>query len=365
LLAEDSQIFSILIWYVENGPVATAIADSSDEKRVLDQLLTVDKLIERGVSIRGHYADRGLAIETLGAVLWESQSLLEEGKRVIQNCIDTEEIESIRCSLTHAIYSVLRHDNPGAATLLKNLVVRTEPPDILPLLTYQGFQLLFYILHGTPDIGSQLLDFLLSAQEEDHSLVGALHLFREAFYDKVYEDRADLLINQSDSYRKVAAYVAAHHLSNAAYSTRAKRQLTSFFNDPEKDVRNKAAECFRTVWKEPIDNYRDLIRYFIQSKAFEDDGFSLFHLLEESHESATEEVVLAAERLLDLADQPDDPQVFHNRGVHYLDDLLLREYTATIDRPILRRRILDIIDRMLILGLYGTLLQGYLSFFVQ
>jgi hypothetical protein len=40
--------------------------------------------------------------------------------------------------------------------------------------------------------------------------------------------------------------------------------------------------------------------------------------------------------------------------MHYLDDLLLREYRATDDRPALRKRILDILDRMLVLGLYGT-----------
>jgi hypothetical protein len=90
---------------------------------------------------------------------------------------------------------------------------------------------------------------------------------------------------------------------------------------------------------------------FIQSQAFEESNFSLFHLLKEAHESTTEVVILAAERVLDLAEQPATER---RREMHYLDELLLREYSATEDRPELRRRILDIFDRMLALGLYGT-----------
>ena len=140
------------------------------------------------------------------------------------------------------------------------------------------------------------------------------------------------------------------------YLSSSMQQLADYFNDPSKDVRTEAAGCFREICNADLEPYRDLMLIFIQSRAFDSDNFALFLLLKEAHQNTTEEVILAAERALFLAEQPDDASspVDRRREMHYLDDLLLREYRATDDRPALRKRILDILDRMLVLGLYGT-----------
>lgn len=353
-LAGNDEVFAILLWYVENGSADTD--DQSDPKRAQELLVPASQLIEKGgfMLVRGGYYDRGLAVEALGTVLWECLSRLEEGINVLRRRIEQEPLESIRCLLTHPLYSVLRHDNRSAAELLKNLVVQRT--DLLPLRTYSGIRLLYYILHGASDIGNELLELLLSSENEEHRLMGAFHLFREAFYDDTLASRAEELATQSDQHRKLAADAAANHLPHAAYRGRAEHQLMVYFNDPIKEIRAEAAECFRGIWKEGLEPYRSLMRTFIQSKAFDESNFSFFHLLKEAHESKSEEVILAAERILDLAEQPDEESSPQGRlrEMHYLDELLLQEYSATEDRPELRRRVLDIFDRMLVLGLYGT-----------
>jgi hypothetical protein len=255
-----------------------------------------------------------------------------------------------------AVYSVLHHDYRRAAELFKQLIIQPHRVDVLPLSTYYGTQLLYYILHGSPDIGLELLDLLLSAEDEEHRLLGAFHLYREAYYSDAFVTRVKTLANGSDQHRMLIANAASTHLPHAAYMAKAEQQLANFFNDPIKEIRTEAAECFRGIWNEGLEPYRALIHAFILSKAFEEDNFSFFHLLKESHESTTEEVILAAERVLDLAEQPDDDSSpsGRRREMHSLDDLLLKEYTATEDHPELRKRILNILDRMLILGLYGT-----------
>lgn len=201
----------------------------------------------------------------------------------------------------------------------------------------------------------ELLELLLSAESEEHRLLGAFHLLREAFYDDTITARAQTLLDGGDLYRQIAANLAAHHLAHAAYRQVAEQQLTGFFNDPLKEVRAEAAECFRELWNESIEPYRPLLLAFIQSTAFEENTFSFFHLLNDAHESVTEEVLFATERLLELAEQQDSSSLFRRyHDMNYLDDLLLKEYTATEHRPALRKQILDIIDRMLVLGLYGT-----------
>lgn len=353
-LANLDNIFTTLLWYVENGVAATT--EESDQKRAQELYISVELLTSNGTMTRGVYYDRGAAVETFGTVLWECDTKLAEAMEILTRRIEYEPLESIRCLLTEPIYSVLRQDNCLAANLLKQLVLRGQGIDLLPLATYKGVLLLYYILHGSPVIGQELLELLLTADNEEYRLLGTFHIFREAFYDESLAERARLLVANGERYRQLAAYAASNHLSHAAYRSSAEQQLTEFFNDPAKEIRTEAAKCFREAWNEDIEPYRPLIHAFIQSKAFEEDNFSLFHLLKDANETTTEEVLLAAERLLNLAEQPDDnssPSGRH-REMHYLDDLLLKEYVATENRPELRKRILDILDRMLILGLYGT-----------
>lgn len=353
-LANYDDIFAMLLWYVENGVAATT--EESDHKRAQELYVSVEILTSNGTMTRGVYYDRGAAVETFGVVLWECDARLKEGVKALSRRIESEPLESIRCLLAEPIYSVLRQDNSLAASLLKQLVVREQGIDLLPLATYKGVLLLYYILHGSPGIGQELLELLLTSDDEDYRLLGTFHLCREAFYDESFTERARLLIANGDRYRQLAAYTASNHLSHAAYRLSAEQQLTKFFNDPVKEIRAEAAECFREIWNESIEAYRPLLQAFIQSKAFEEDNFSFFHLLKDAHETTTEEVLLAAEQILNLVEQPDDNLSLSGRRkeMHYLDDLLLKEYSATENSPELRKRILDILDRMLILGLYGT-----------
>ncbi len=355
-LTDHVDIFSMLLWYVENGEAATN--EESDQRRTQELIVSVEQLISKGgfTMFRSGFFDRGTAVETLGAILWDCDSRLAEGVDVLKRRIESEPLESIRCLMTKPIYSVLRQNNRLAATLLKQLVVQEQGFDLNPLATYKGILLLCYILHGAPDIGMELLELLLAAEEEKYRLLGAFHLLREAFYNEPIAERARILLHSGDRYRQIAAHLAAHHISQAAYRTIAEHQLIEFFNDPVKEIRAEAAECFRELWNEEIESFRSLINVFIRSKAFEEDNFALFHLLKDAHEPTTEEVILAAERVLDLAERPDDGSSpsGRRREMHYLDDLLLKEYSATENRPELRARILDILDKMLILGLYGT-----------
>ncbi len=351
-LGQDERAFEVLLWYVENGQAVTE--GESDEKRAEQEIVNVENLLQRGsaLMIRGAYGDRGAAAEALGSVIWECPSRLEKGVKVLNRRAATESLRSIRCCLTQPIYSVLRYDNRRAATLLRLLVIRNEGLDLTPLTTHYGLHSLFYILHGSPEIGRELLNYLLESNDEGQQLIGAFHLFREAFYDSDFAPRANTLISKGDVYRKLAADAAANHLSHADYRSRAENQLLRFFDDPLKEVRAEAANCFRHLETERFDSYRTLLRSFIRSKAFEAENFGFFFLLKEARDQTSEEVVMASERLLELV--VGDVKKGGFPEMHYLDELILREYTAVADRPALRKRLLDIIDRMLILGIHGT-----------
>ena len=352
-LANDDQAFEALVWYVEHGNALTE--GETEEKRIEQDVVSIGHLMQRGgaLQIRGSYGDRGAAAEALGAVIWECPSRLEAAIDVLKRRVMDEPLLSIRCCLTRPIYSVLRSDNKRASDLLRRLVVRSEGRELIPLTTYHGVHALLYILHGIPDIGRELLDLLLESDNENERLIGAFHLFREAFYDLDLAQRADALISVDDAHRKLAADAAANHLPHAEYRSRAELQLGGFFDDQVKEIRAEAADCFRNLKSGDLDSYRPLLRRFVQSKAFETENFSFFFFLKEARDQTFEEVVLASERLIKLIED-DARQGGSSLDLHYLDDLIVREYTAVADRPQLRHRLLDVIDRMLFLGLYGT-----------
>jgi len=351
--ADDDQAFEALVWYVEHGNAVTE--GETEEKRIEQEIVSIDHLMRRGgaLQIRGSYGDRGAAAEALGAVIWECPSRLEAAIDVLKRRVMDEHLLSIRCCLTRPIYSVLRHDNKRSSDLLRRLVVRSEGTELIPLTTYHGVHALLYILQGTPDIGRELLNLLLQSDNENDRLIGAFHLFREAFYDLDLAQRSDAIISVDDAHRKLAADAAANHLPHAEYRSRAEVQLGGFFDDQVKEIRAEAADCFRNLKAGDLDSYRPLLRRFIQSKAFETENFSFFFFLKEACDQTFEEVVLASERLMKLIED-DRRQGGSSLDLHYLDDLILREYAAVADRPQLRHRLLDVIDRMLFLELYGT-----------
>jgi len=102
--------------------------------------------------------------------------------------------------------------------------------------------------------------------------------------------------------------------------------------------------------------YRPLIRSFIDTYAFGENNFALFWLLKDTKDQVTEEVIWAAEKVIEREEQnlKSDVQQKSHREMHYLDELLLREYSATECFPEMRKRILNIIDKMLQLELYGA-----------
>jgi hypothetical protein len=186
-------------------------------------------------------------------------------------------------------------------------------------------------------------------------MIAAWHVFRMSFRDVSYVPLADKLLKEGPKYRMLAADVASHSVVADEFRDRAENQLVAFFNDPEKEVRTKAADVFRNI--EPKDSARfyGLAETYLESRAFEDDAsFAFFHALEKATCNIQELVVRAAEKL--MANLQDNGRAGGRRHMELdqLQDLIKREYAASEHDPVLRSRLLDIIDLMLSRELYGV-----------
>ena len=54
------------------------------------------------------------------------------------------------------------------------------------------------------------------------------------------------------------------------------------FNDDASEVRREAASCFVQLKSEPLENYATLVTAFCDSAAYQEDSFSILHVLEDS-----------------------------------------------------------------------------------
>ena len=183
--------------------------------------------------------------------------------------------------------------------------------------------------------------------------IGAWHAFRCSFQDPGYASQADRLIEEGDVYRRLAADVASHAITREEFRERSEGQLTRFFDDDDKQVRQQAADVFREIEPDEFGLFSDLAQAYLRSRAFESDSFAFFRALEEATSSVYELVIHAAEKLVGDLDAHGTAGGRRHLDLHRLQDLIKREYAASEGYPALRRRLLDVIDMMLAQEVYG------------
>jgi len=270
----------------------------------------------------------------------------------------------VRCCLIRPLLPLYNSDKVRCAKLTESLVGRPsiiseassqEGPDgiISPLATHGGTHLLFYLLAGVPDVGNRLLNKLLNSGDETKRLIGAWHVFWCSFRDSAYATVADRLIENGALHRRLAAGVASQAITQEEYRKRAEQQLIRFFNDEDEKVRGQAAEVFLHTNPNNLPGFFDLAAAYIDSRALEQHSFHFFQALRNANISTHELVIRSAEKLLSIIQSEAATHSRHS-DLHQIQDLLKHEYARSEANHDLRRRLLDVIDKMLEQELYGT-----------
>jgi hypothetical protein len=408
-IARDHEIFAILIWYVENGE-----ADERDDVEpgpVEREVVTIDDLIRgaEGLHIRGINGARGWACEALGNVLWNVPHAIGRGWNVVEQRAMEEPLISVRCCLMRPTVPLYNQDRERCAALVERLarapmdakqnwltilekiwiwtafpverrsaiskhasiwvaelierIVGRQKRNInetagsrwwSPLLTHQGLYLLTFLLPSVPNTGKRLIYRLIVDGNENSRMIGAWHVFRLGFHDPVYAPLAKALSGNGVVYRRLVADVASHAVTFDEYRHLAEGVLRDSFDDDDKQVRSQAADVFRNIKPQEFHQYRPLAEQYIGSRAFEAESFAFFHALQEAECRVDDIVVLATEKLIIGLEANGNQSGRRTMDLHQLQDIIKREYASSEHDPDLRRRLLDLIDKMLSLELYGT-----------
>ena len=228
-----------------------------------------------------------------------------------------------------------------------------DPVWLSPLMTYPATNLLPYIIHQVPVIGRRLLSTLLTFGNADMRLVATWHITRASYNDASYVALADSLERSSLDARRLAADIASHSAVEDTYRDRAVRKLLRYFDDDDPKVRNEASGVFRSIPSDWFATFMGLAQAYVTSKAFETDTFAFLHALEDAQCNVAGLVVAAAEKVIVDLEAGGERAKRRDMDIHQLIDLIKAEYAASENDPALRRRLLDVIDQMLMLELYG------------
>jgi hypothetical protein len=354
-LAENPGVLDALLWYVEHGEANDA--EEEDSSNVERETLSIENLLSDAgrVHVRGISGARGAAAEAFASVLWNVPGIANEAWAVVERRIEKESLVSVRACLVAALVPLFNVDRQRCSALFERLVLAIpdqNPNRLAPLQTSQGHYLLQFVLHQVPEIGRRLLKMMLDSPREQTRLIGAWHVFRSSFHDQSYATQADTLAMKGEAYRRLAACVATDAITQDEFRHKAAAQLIAYFDDESEQVRKDAADAFRKIPADDFERFSALAEAFLTSKAFQGSSYFFFMALKSATCDVRELVVKGAELTLRGLDR----KAAHARisDLHYLHELLKREYAASEDSVDLRRRILDIIDQMLMEGIYGA-----------
>ncbi|MHB8908395.1 MAG: NACHT domain-containing protein [Syntrophales bacterium] len=364
-IGKDPTIFDILVWYVENGNASEdTVEDTTQNQR---DIVSISDLVNRGgrLHIRRTNGARGSAVEAISAVLWHNPDLGEKCFEIVEKRITCESLISVRCSLIKPLLPLFNHDRTRCAMQVEMLIKgpsgldKDDPSQnrhvhLTPLITHHGVHLLSYLLAAVPEVGEKLVRMLLDSDDETMRMVGGWFIIRLSFQDQKYISVADHLIKEGVMYRRLAADVAARSITYEEFRDRAELMLIRFFNDEDKHVRQQADHVFREISSDEFVRFTSLAWAYLKSQSFKIDGsYAFFDALEKATCPTYELVISIAELIVsDLS--KDGPTGGLLRDLHHLKDLLKREYAASENNPELRKRLLDVIDKMIEREFYGT-----------
>jgi hypothetical protein len=186
---------------------------------------------------------------------------------------------AVRSCVAGAVRAVWHRD----ATLGAALFERMELAEDGLLATHHVYRLMFAGLRARFALMRPLVERMLCSSEPNVCEAGArLAGIAALELGEAAADLVDRALAGSAKHRLGIAQVAAANIAQPECREWCERQLQGLFNDEDESVRHEAASCFRNLKNDSLKTYDELILAFADSRAYEEDSFSVLHMLEQS-----------------------------------------------------------------------------------
>ncbi len=255
--------------------------------------------------------------------------MIQDGSAAVLSCV------------AGTLQAVAYHDPALGISLFRNMDLSEDrllaTPDVCDFI------------HGHLDDGfaelRPIVEHMLRSSEPEACEAGARFACIAYLIHECAADLIDEALRGDARHRLGVAQVAAANIAAPEYRAWCEATLAALFDDDDAEVRHTAASCFRQLRSEALDTHEDLIATFCDSKAFQEDSFSIFRTLEESPRRLPGMTCEVCERFLDrFTDEARDIRT-SRADSDIVAKLVFRTYQQHWDDEWTSRS-LDLIDRL-------------------
>ena len=293
---------------------------------------------------------RGRTAEAIRDLIQRDATYVKRFQPTLERLVNDQSI-SVRTCAASTLLAVAQHDTPLALNLFDKLVTS----DDRLLATHYVDQFLFYGMGQHFDRLRPYVERMLKSKEPKVAEGGARLASIAALSHKTAAALVKQAMADGSSQRLGVAQVAAHNIGNASCRAWCEEHLLALFNDSAEEVLQEVASCFRYLEKQPLENYKNLITAFCDSAAYQQDSFSILHVLDDSvHRLPGMTCVVCEKFLLRFSDEAKDIRLGRAGDVMTITKLIFRTYHQHQREAEWAPRCLDLIDRMCLEGVHDV-----------
>lgn len=311
-----------------------------------------DKNDDRDPVQHGINTVRGHGVGAITNLIFSGKEYLEIFRPTVERCV-LDPTLAVRACAVLTLAAVAVHDEAWAITQFEQLLGSN---DKLVNSHYVEDFLARGLRKHIEDFRPIIDRMLLSELKEVRQAGGRLACLARLYHPHL-DDLSEAAMSGDPACRLGATEVARRNLTNADCRPWCETALIRFFNDDDGKVRRHAAGSFWHLWQQPdlpLGDYDALIRSFLESKAFADEPTYLLHALDDTRQRVPETILDVCDTFVArCAEEAKDISTSIAGDETKVGKLVFRAYAQLEAKP-LRRRALELIDRMCAEGLQSA-----------
>lgn len=255
---------------------------------------------------------------------------------------------SVRACVAHTIAASLRHARVAAYAAFEILI---EADDLL-LTSHWLERLMIYVGNVDPEVIDPVIDRMLRSTDAEVQRAGG----RMAAFASLQWERPALMrrvLAEGVEVRRGVAEVCAARVDRSADSELVLFALRNLMRDDDLEVRKNVGTLAGHLRGNDLRPFAELLAALIGSPSYTAAAAQVLITLQEAPDKVDDLVDLAAHQFMAVhgADAA-DIRTGAAGDAHYISDLVVRGLAQTRDRERIKA-LLDILDRLLELGVYG------------
>ncbi len=291
---------------------------------------------------------RGAAAEELARLLFADRSRWEILRPTVERLV-VDRVLAVRSVAVRCLLAILDTHRSDALNCFERLITGAEPIRGTPFIE----QFVHYAMFRDYTAMRPTLMMMLNSSEPAAVRVAAQQLTLASLWIDEARGDEEIVLQLGEEGRSGAAFIYAHNLSDKTIGGACEERLRTLFLDESAQVRQAASRWWIALEPDELNSRGSLISAFAESMNSDDDVGTLAYRLKDARRPLPAEVCTLAEQMVRAYGTSAASVETRQAGAaNMLAPLLVRLHEQTSD-PLLRERILNVIDDMLRVGFWG------------